>query len=259
MPRHLRLFLTIVVAAILLMTYQSQRGPIRPFGFLLKPVNLASSVILMAATSVGETVRMAVGQKEEINRLRSEVAGLQLRLQELEEAQLENERLRELLQLREQMPGAVAAARVIARGSNLWSSVYTIDKGGDDGVEKDMAVITPSGLIGKIMEVTPQFSKVLLIDDPRFSVAVRLQDTREEAVLTGKGQWSGTLKYLSVDSAVKEGDVLVTSGLDAMFPPGIRAGYVSKVVTDKERLFHFVETVPAVDLGKLEEVMVVSR
>jgi rod shape-determining protein MreC len=241
------------------MTYQSRRGALRPFRFLMEPINYANGLILSVGTSVSDAFRIAAGQKREIERLKEELAGLKMRAQRLEETREESERLWEILSLRELQPGFVAAARVVSKGSDRWSNVFIIDKGSDHDVRKDMAAITPDGLLGKVHEVSPSYSTVLLIDDSQFSAAVRFQSDRTEAVLRGKGQGRCILKYVSTDASPENGDVLVTSGLDAMFPAGIRAGYVSSVSTDEKKLFHDVEAVPFVDTRKVEEVIIVTR
>ena len=97
-----------------------------------------------------------------------------------------------------------------------------------------------------------------MLNDSRFSVAVRLQDSRAEAVLSGTGS-GAVLKYLGTDVPVSEGDMLVTSGLDALFPTGINVGEVRRVRTHAKELFHQVEVAPLADLHRLEEVIVVNR
>jgi rod shape-determining protein MreC len=249
----------VVIATILLMTYQSQRGALRPLNLISPPLSFLHDVLLTTTSSFIEAYRMVQGQDAELRALKTETREMKVKLLHLKEMQLENERLLELLYLGKQQPGFVAVARVISRSSDRWSSIFTIDKGSRHDIKKDMAVITPDGLLGKIKDVSPLYSKVLLIDDPRFSAAVRFQTDRSEAVLQGKGIGRCILKYVSIDYAPEAGDTLVTSGLDAMFPPGISAGYVTNVYTNKEELFHDIEAVPFADTRKVEEVVIVTR
>jgi rod shape-determining protein MreC len=172
---------------------------------------------------------------------------------------VENERLEGILNLKEQHSEFIAAARVVSRGSDRWSSVFVIDKGSDQMVEKDMVVITPHGLLGKVMETAPEYSKVLLIDDAHFSVAVRLQKQRTEAVLSGNGRGRCLLKYVVKDISPEVNETVVTSGLDDLFPPGIVVGYIADIATREESLFHEIEVVPFVDTSKVEEVIIIKR
>lgn len=256
---HFRLFLALFIASVLLMTYQSRTAPLRPFFFLSNSSYFINEFLVSFKTSAKNTVRRATLNEEELNLLRREVQKLRLNEQRHREVLRENRRLREALALKEQEPYYVATARVISRGGGRWSNTFVIDKGVDELVEKDMTVITPDGLLGKIIEVRESFARVLLIDDSLFSAAVRLQDGRTEAVLSGAGQRRCQLKYVEVSTVIKKGDVLVTSGLDGLFPPGIRVGYISDFSTNDKELFHDIEVITFVDSRKVEEVTIVGK
>lgn len=253
------LFLLLLIASIVIMTYQSQRGIIRPFGFLSSPLNFVNETIMFLNDSVKETFRKYTLRQEELETLRREVRHLRMREKALKEIARENRRLRELLSLKEQTVNYVATARVIARGADQWSQTFVIDKGRVDGVLKDMAVVTSQGLLGKVLHVDGSYSTVLLIEDTRFSAAVRLMEGRTEAVVSGRGPGRCVLKYVNSDIEVREGEAVVTSGLDALFPPGIEVGFVSKVLTNEKELFHTIEVTPFVDPKKVEEVTIVRR
>lgn len=260
MPKkRYRLLISLFAVSIMLMTYQNRSGALRPFGFLEEPlyaVNIAVSAFKDALTDPFEKFTL---RQEETERLRRQLRSLRMREQRMTEVELENRRLTALLDLSERREGFVAAARVVSRGSDRWANTFVIDKGRRDSVEKDMAVITVDGLLGKVMEAGETHSTVLLIDDLRFSAAVRLQAGRTEAVLSGAGPGRCVLKYVPADEQVKEGDTVVTSGLDGLFPPGMAAGFVSSVATEKDALFHEIEVVPYVDTAEVEEVAVVRR
>jgi rod shape-determining protein MreC len=260
MPRkRYWLLLFLFIASIVLMTYQSQNGAIRPFGFLGEPLFSVNHAISSIKSAIGESFRKYTLREEELDRMRGELDALRLKEQQYMETEIENRRLNALLGLRQRQEGYVAAARVVARGSDRWANTFVIDKGRGDGVQKDMAVVTVAGLLGKIQEARDSYSTVLLIDDPRFSAAARLQSSRQEAVLSGGGPGRCDLKYMPTDTEVKKGETVLTSGLDSLFPPGLRAGFVSEVATDKEALFHDIQVVPYVDTSKVEEVIVVKR
>jgi rod shape-determining protein MreC len=234
-------------------------GHIRPLGFLAYPLNLVDKFILDVRNATGVAVRMAIGNEKELRRLKREIRELRIRELVFSEIIVENERLEGILNLKEQHSEFIAAARVVSRGSDRWSSVFVIDKGSDQMVEKDMVVITPHGLLGKVMETAPEYSKVLLIDDAHFSVAVRLQKQRTEAVLSGNGRGRCLLKYVVKDISPEVNETVVTSGLDDLFPPGIVVGYIADIATREESLFHEIEVVPFVDTSKVEEVIIIKR
>jgi rod shape-determining protein MreC len=260
MPRkHIRVFLSLVAISVLLMTYQSQVGALKPFRIFSTPLNYINQSITFVNETIGEAVRVISLNEEELKGLREEVRLLRLQKQRLEETELENRRLLGLLDLKEREDRYLTDARVIGKGHDRWSSTFVIDKGTSDLVVKDMAVVTSDGLLGKILDAQRSFSTVLLVGDRRFSAGVRLLESRTEGVLSGAGRKKCVLKYIPTDQEVQEGEVLVTSGLDGLFPRGIRVGYVSSVLTDPERLFHQIEATPFVDTKKVEEVVILRQ
>jgi rod shape-determining protein MreC len=251
------LFFALVTISFVLMTYQNKKGRL----FLVHPLDALLDNSQDAAQSVTEFIawpfrRMALREEENI-RLKKEVDKLLLEKQKYQEVALENRRLRDLLKLRETRQNYIAACRIIGRGIDHWSNTLLLDKGAKDGLAKDMTAITPRGLSGKITDVTDSYAHLLLLTDINFSAAVRLQESRQEAVISGTGTGKCVLKYVSPEEKVKVGDVLVTSGLDALFPPGIPVGYVSKVDAKGTGMFQYVEVIPYQDDTKMEEVIVV--
>lgn len=251
-------YLAFFVASILLMTYQSQKGPLMPFRFINSAVNRVNSSIESAGRSVGSTINKIAIKEAELKLLREENDALRLQSGTGLEAIAESARLRKLLGLKD-LEGSVAAAKVIGKGGGRWSSTFLIDKGAMHGVHKDMAVRTPDGLLGKIADSYPTTALVLLVDDVKFSAAVRLSGSRSSAVASGTGQGSLELKYVPSDVEVKEGERVITSGLDALFPRGIGVGTVSRVTKMPNELFQQIEVTPLAEIGKTEEVMVLSR
>ncbi len=251
------LFFALIVISLVLMTYQSKKGRL----FSLSPLAVLLDNSQSAAQSLTDIVegpfrRLAL-REEENTRLKKEVAELLLERQKYRETALENKRLRELLQFRETRKDYIATCRVIARGIDHWSNTLLLDKGAKDGLAKDMTAITPRGLAGKITDVTDSYAHLLLLTDINFSAAVRLQESRMEAILSGTGTGECVLKYVPRDEEVKVGDVVVTSGLDALFPPGIPVGYVSKVDAKGSGTFQYIEVAPYQDDAKMEEVIAV--
>jgi rod shape-determining protein MreC len=251
------LFFTLVVLSLVLMTYQSKKGRL----FSLPPLSALLDNSQFAAQSLTDMIeapfrRMAL-REEENTRLKKEVAQLLLEKQKYRETALENRRLRELLQFKETQTNYIATCRIIARGIDRWSNTLLLDKGAKDGLAKDMTAVTPKGLAGKITDVTDSYAHLLLLTDINFSAAVRLQQSRREGIVSGTGTGKCVLKYIPHDEEVKPGDVVVTSGLDALFPAGIPVGYVSKVDVKAGGAFQYIEVVPYQNDAKMEEVIVV--
>lgn len=255
--KHLS-FVVFLLIAVSLMTFQSRVRPISPFGFLRDAETRLSDFTGSVFDSLGGFAQRAAYKNAQINTLRKKNAFLMLDLMEAEELRRENMRLRALLSLKDALPEYVQSARVIGKGGGRWSQSFVIDKGRRDGVRKDMAVITPEGLLGKVSEALENYSTVLLINDPKFSVAVRLEESRLDAVLSGTGKKTMRLKYVPSEEEVSEGEGVFTSGLDFVFPPGIRAGKVLRVLKPDNELFQRIGVAPAVEARKVEEVIVVS-
>lgn len=257
--RRLLPFLMLLVISLTLMTYQSNKGIIiAPLRFIRNPFNHLNSLFHSLSSSIKEPFRKSMLRDEENRRLRAEIDRLMSEQQRYRDIFFENQRLRELLSLRENEKKYVAAARVISRGLDRWSNTIVIDKGKINGISKDMAVVTPRGLVGKVSLVTDNYAYVLLVTDINFSAAIRIQETRKEAILSGNEK-NCILKYITQEDAVKEGEVVSTSGLDDLFPKDVVVGYISKVFRKGDSIFQNIEVRPFQDMTSLDEVAVIRR
>jgi rod shape-determining protein MreC len=257
--RHFRVFLGLVALSVFIMVYQSRTGPLRPFSAFSSLIVRLGHLVESSGDTLGSMVDMARDREHEIQSLGSEVIDLRLKLSRMGELKQENIRLRKMLAFSITEPRRVAVASVVSKSGPRWARTVVINRGTNDGVEKDMAAITPEGLVGKVLDSGPSYSTVLLMTDPLFSASLRLEQERADAVYSGTGRTLGVLKYLSTDVPVNEGDLLVTSGLDALFPPGVSAAVVRKVRTDPDELFHYVEVEPLARLDRLEELIIIAR
>ena len=211
-----------------------------------------------AATSAGEGYVFLVRTQRENKRLKDELNALQLESQMTNELMLENERLRDLIGFKKLNPLSLIPVQIIGKESSPASSTITINKGYADGIGPDMAVITASGVIGKVQAVLANTAKVALLTDPGNTLAVRVQRNREEGLLEGK--LSGcALKYVSYYADIQEGDLLVTSGLDGIYPKGLHTARVTKVKKHEAIAFQSVTAEPVVNLSRLEEALVVRK
>ncbi len=260
MPRkRLLLFFSLVIVSFILMTYQSNRKISNPLRLLKYPVNAANNTIHAMCSSIKGSFKKMRLRDEENRRLREENDNLLMERQRYRDAALENARLRDLLSLKEKEKKYITAARVIARGNERWANTLVIDKGSRDGIEKDMAVITPRGLVGKILSSSDSYSSVLLINDINFSAAIRLHESRTEGIISGTGSKTCILKYVSHEYEVKANEMVLTSGLDSLFPEDIPVGSVTKITKKGAGLFQNIEVTPFQDTKTLEEVVIARR
>jgi len=256
--RRVVLLFLVIVASVSIMTFQSTRGPFKPLTALQTPLFRMERTFTRILDIIKSPFLYYFRLEKENQELKNKIGQLKMKEQEYTELKLENQRLSTILKMKERAPHFVAAARVISSGIRQWPEMIIIDKGTSSGIKKDMAVRTPEGLVGKTSEVMPGFSKVLLVTDVSFSVSVRLQDTRTEGILSGRGDGSCVLKYIPRDEDIKPGTLLITSGLDGVFPEGIPVGHITTVAKGSE-LFLDVEVKPIIKASMIEEVMVFKK
>ncbi len=170
----------------------------------------------------------------------------------------ENERLKKLLGLKTNAPFNTVAALVIGKDFNAFGSSLILDKGRWDGVKKYAPVLTSLGLVGKVFEVGQYSCKVILINDPDLAVPAINVRTREQGLVSGTLDGRSKLRFLDIDSDIRQGDFIVTSGLNMAYPAGILIGKVKFVGTESSGLGKFALLEPAIRLSSLEEVLIVK-
>jgi rod shape-determining protein MreC len=189
--------------------------------------------------------------EQQVQRLRIEQAGLA-------QDAAQGQRLQHLLDFKEHYIYKTLPAQIIGTSGTDQSQVLYIDKGSHDGLKQDMPVITADGIVGKLKDVFPHTSQVLLITDPTSGVGVVLQTTRTRGILKGRAFGQLQVVDISPDSRIKAGDPIVTSGGDQIFPRGLPVGTVKRIIPDPERdPLVDVLVQPAAQLAALEEVLVV--
>jgi len=207
-----------------------------------------------------ENYVMLVGVSKENEDLLRALAEAEARNVEMREVAAENDRLREMIGLQSRAPGKTAPATVIGRGTSARFRTLRIDKGTVDGVEPDMAVLGIQGAVGKILRASGHYADVLLITDGLSSVGSVVQRSRARAVSVGDGDGGLELGYIrrSDLSDVSEGDLVVTSGEDGVFPEGVPLGVVTVASAPESGLFVEASIEPSVPLDRIEEVLVVT-
>src|SRR5881628_1155648 len=206
-----------------------------------------------AAFYVWERYLALVGTHDENQRLKHQVEELGMQLHQNREDMLELQRLRGMLSLSSSDTGKTIVARVIGRDPAR-SQTVTIDKGTVQGVRPDSAIITPAGVVGRVIHSSNFFSIVQLIIDSQSAIGVLLQSTRRQGVVKGTGGQDLELDYIEDDTDLKEGDTFITSGLDRIYPKGLLVGAISSI-GPRRGLFKTIHVRPAADLGRLEEVI----
>ena len=176
---------------------------------------------------------------------------------EIREVLIENGRLTRLLGISRILPappGRLIYARVIGRSPSAWNRVFLIDKGTEQGIHADKAVMSGQSLIGKIIEAGPLVSKVQLMTDPNSRIGVLIQRTRQQGVLYGTLSGECRIKYLSVELEIKNGDVVESAGSRGFFPKGLLVGKVLRSWKEPGQIYQVADVGPALDLSRVEEV-----
>src|SRR5580658_8114232 len=198
------------------------------------------------------------GVRQENRDLKLQIERLRIEQVRLNEDAEQARRLQALLGFKEQFISKTLAAQVIgSSGSEQSRSIY-IDKGTHDGIRPDMAVITAEGVVGKVLRAFKTTSQVLLINDQTSGVGSILEKSRLQGVLRGTPVGEVVLEKVMSDETVQPGEKVVTSGGDQIFPKGLPVGTVTKVSPGPE-LFLNIRVRPAVDLSRLEEVLVITQ
>ncbi len=196
----------------------------------------------------------------EYKRLRKETGELKAKLVGMEEIIHENTRLEQLLQFKRNLVYSSVAANVIGRDPAGWNSSIIIDRGTRDGIGPGMPVISTLGVVGRVAEAAEQYSKVILLTDPQFSVAAVVQGSREIGLVSGSLQGEiCRLRFIGFNSPVSVGDKVVTSELSTFFPEGLLIGEILQIVEDSHKPTIECIIKPSVVLSQLEEILVIRR
>lgn len=188
---------------------------------------------------------------QENRRLQNEIANFQ-------EMARENQRLRQIVEFGETIPGKKVVTRVIAQDVSSEFRVIRLDKGTVEGIEKGMAVVTPEGIVGRVLRVTSHYADVLTLLDSSSAIDVLAQRSRARGVIEGMSESLLGLKYLRRTDDIEPGDIIVSSGIGGLFPKGLVVGKVSKVERKSYGITQTVEVSPIVNFATLEEVTVVE-
>jgi rod shape-determining protein MreC len=200
------------------------------------------------------------GIRKQNRELHDEITRLQMEQVRLKQDADQAARLQVLLDFKGKFISKTVAAQVIATSGTEQSRLITIDKGSHDGLKPDMAVITPDGIVGKVKDVFPLSSQVLLINDHDSGAGVILEHSRLQGIVKGTPLGELQVFYIMSDEKVAPGEHVITSGGDRIYPKGYSVGTVIAATPDRENdPFLAIKIKPAADLSRLEEVLVITK
>lgn len=240
------------------------RGQLRnePVGavlfWILRPLQIGAQETANWIKGIQANYGTLVGFKADNERLRKRIQDLEVERQRYLEAEATNRKLQQLLNFRSHLPAGSVTASIIANSASSWFQSCLLDKGSADGLAKGMAAVTPLGVVGQVVSVTARSAKVLLLTDPNSGIDVLVQRTRSRGIVSGSLESGTILKYMKRSEDIQEGDRLITSGLDGVFPKGLMVATVIKVRKQHIGLFQWIEVQPAVLSSRTEEVLVVG-
>ncbi len=255
-------FLSVLLSLYILAA--AARGHLRtdPIGPLLaelmRPLQIGAQATVSKVRELQQRYVTLKGLASENEALKKRIVELETENNQLLEADATNRRLRALLDFRQQLPSRSVTASVVGNSASPWFHTLILDKGSADGVSKGMAVVSPLGVVGQVIEATSRSAKVLLVTDPYSAVDVLVQRSRARGIVSGSLDNGPIMKYVKRSEDVQPGDRLISSGLDGIFPKGLLVGVVTQVQKKNFGLFQYVGVTLAVDPDRIEEVLVVS-
>ncbi len=214
---------------------------------------------LDSAESVWRTYFMTVLAVEENVLLRAQMAKASEMKNRYEELEQENSRLKKFVNFTSTDPDSYVAARVIARDPSPWFQTLMIDKGETDGLMKGSPVLVSEGIVGQIIKVSQDYSRVQLITDRNSAVDALVQGSRIRGMVKGNNEEPCTFVYALRKDEIKAGEMIVSSGLDQVFPKGLMIGRILEIKTENSLLFQDITLDTSVEFDKLEEVLVLKH
>ena len=191
-------------------------------------------------------------------RLQQNVDMLINQVHQLNEIRLENQRLRVLLNFKQRVyPTLPPPAQIISRDISNEFEIFTINLGTNDHIVENMPVVTPIGVVGRVVHTTAATSTVLTLIDPSSRIDAIIQENRTRGIVVGSAGGRALMKYVSRTDEVNIGDTVIVSGLGGVFPKGLMIGTVKKVLKKPFGIMQHIEIEPSVDFSKLEEVFVI--
>ncbi len=268
--QHLRLrplILPLVILGAILIISLDLAGYLGPVNDIIHTALKPPAILLTEAkTLIGGGVD-AVREIRTLRQRNAELEDLANRLTvenlRLAEVETENEQLRTLLAFAQTNPsydyrGGQIIARVIGDSASPFTHPIQIDLGEQHGIEEGMPVVTDRGLVGRIFNVYPRTSDIMLITDPRSSVNVMTQASRAPGILRGRVGQLPIMELIPPEIEISVGEIIITSGLGGHFPKGLVVGQVIEVQKNDDLMFQSAIIQPTVDFDRMELVLVIT-
>ncbi len=240
----------------------TEQGPVRLIRVLtIRTITPLEKALVHSRNWFSDSWRNYVylrGLRDENEKLQNENARLRMEQVRMVQDASQAQRLQALLRFKEQFVSETVAAQVIGTSGSEQSRLLFIDKGSADGIKVDMAVVSPTGAVGKIVRVFPGTAQVLEINDQTSGVGAILEKSRLQGILKGTPSGDAMLHYVMADEKVEPGEQVLTSGGDRIFPKGLPIGTVISVNPGSD-LFLNIRVKPAARLDRVEEVLVITK
>ncbi|CAN2039359.1 Cell shape-determining protein MreC [Candidatus Magnetomoraceae bacterium gMMP-15] len=255
--------LLIIITIILLLITTRYKyfydAPGRPVIAFIGPMQKMVTYSIRSCQSVWKDYFYLLSVARENKQLKIKLKEADKEKNRFKETELANQRLRALLDFKKRVSSDLIAAEVIGRDISCWSKTIIIDKGRDHGVQKGFPVVIHRGIVGHIVNSADNYSKVLLIIDKNSSIDVLVQRTRARGIIKGESRLGFYLQYVLRKHDVATGDMIISSGLDGVYPKGFRIGTVSQIIKRNSGIFQEIKVTPHVDFEKLEEIFVLVK
>jgi rod shape-determining protein MreC len=270
MKELLTKYKTYLVTGVLLLTafffYSlnlKNREHANPFEKAVMTVTAPLAVVATGVNSVIDGIWYdyinLVNVRKENEQLRNSVKILNERRLADREAVIANERLKQLLDLKLSLATPSLAASVIGEDGSAWFKTLVINRGSADGLAEGMPVVAVGGIVGRLVKVAPNSSRVLLLTDHASAIASMIQRSRARGVVKGLGGARCSMEFAVKDEDVKVGDAVMSSGIGGVFPKGLSIGEVTMVRKGEYGIFQTIELRPSVNMSRLEEVLVLVQ
>ena len=258
------LVIVLVAVNIILLTItgkhtQAPSGLGRGALVVISPFQKQFTAFFNSVKEIWDQYFFLVSTAKENQRLKKALGQSLEQLNRFSETEIANDRLRHLLDFEKAVPRPMIAAQVVGKDPSAWSKTITVDKGTRDSVRQGAPVVIPEGIVGVVVEASARYAKVLLLTDPNSAVDALVQRTRARGIVKGGGGDFCVFDYVLRKHEIGVGDIVVSSGLDGVFPKGFRVGRISEIVRQNAGIFQKVSVTPYVDFEILEEVFIISE
>lgn len=261
----MRPLIVLCIVSILVLTMyirEGEAGPIHSVRsgveVVMTPLRYAGSTVARPFNAIGNIASNLTASKESLSDLKKENQRLTAKVAELAESQKTAKRLEKMLKLKSTYNLKSTAAKIIGTSGDGYTSTVTIDKGSADGMKLNMPVASSDGVIGQIIEVSRSTSKVRLLTDENSGISAMVQDTRAQGMLHGQADGTLKLDYVTTDSDVKVGDIIITSGIGGVYPKGLPLGTVSAVEKSANSVYYTITVRAQATMENNEEVLVIT-